>query len=860
MGEVYKAMDTRLDRIVAIKVLPPAVSTDPERKLRFEREAKTVAALSHPHICPVFDVGSEGGIDFLVMEYLDGETLEQRLKGGALPPDQAIRIGIQLADALAAAHRAGIVHRDLKPGNVILTKGGAKLLDFGLAKTSAPAVAGNLSMLPTTPPNLTAQGTILGTFQYMAPEQLEGHEVDHRTDIFAFGSVLYEMVTGQKAFQGKSQASLIAGILEREPSAMSSIQPLTPAALDHVVGRCLAKDPEERWQTAGDLMRELRWIGTSRSDERQTRASAGATRGQISKVFRWSIGVAAIAVAAAIIFRPSTAPPSGLPTRLVVSMPPTHDVYTGGGGVPAISADGRTLVYIGVSSNGGRRLYRRFLDQLDPFELPGPPLPVQPSISPDGKWVSFNAASRLFRVGVDGGNLERVTEAVTANFGTTWADDNTIIFTGTDNGVRRLFRVTTPGGSPTPFTTPPSAAHHLYPQAAGSLVAFDLWTGVLEEAKVVVRSLSTGEERVLLDGTSPHILPTGHLVFARQNALWAVPFDAARLEVTGTPTRIVDDLQVNSGGLALYAVSNNGTLVYIRGTSGAQRTLVSVDRQGRETTLAVTPKQYESVRVSWDGSRAVLDTNATEGDLWLWDNSRSIFARLTSRPARDTAPEWAPDSKRVVFTSERAGAQNLFLLGTDGAEEPEPLLESHGAQTALSFTHKGELLFRSEGQDGSFIQLASLGAGLGPAERLMPAIASERNAVISPDGAWMAYESDESGQTEIIVRSFPNTSRVKRQVSNGGGSQPVWSRRGDELYFVRDGAVYRVPVNTGATFDFGDATLLVRGGRYHLGEGRRRYDVAADGQSFFFIKESASEDIVVVQHWFEELKRLAPTK
>jgi serine/threonine-protein kinase len=397
----------------------------------------------------------------------------------------------------------------------------------------------------------------------------------------------------------------------------------------------------------------------------------------------------------------------------------------------------------------------------------------------------------------------------------------------------------------------------MYPQAAGSLVAFDFWSGVLENAKVVVRSLSTGEERVLLDGTSPRIPSYQAFSLARQNALWAMSFDASRLDVTGTPARIVDDVQVNSGGLALYAVSDNGTLVYIPGTAGAQRTLVSVDRQGRETALGVVPKQYESVRLLPDGSRAVLDTNATEGDLWMWDNGRGIFTRLTSHSARDSAPEWARNSKRVVFTSERRGARNLFMLVIGVAEEPEALIESADQQTALSFTVKDELLFRSEGRDGGHLQLVGLGAGLRQPERLMPAAASERNAVISPDGGWMAYESDWSGQTEIIVRSFPNVTRGKWQVSNGGGSQPAWSSWRDELYLFATAPCFGCLLKS-VRRSTSTRRPSIPGGRYYLADGRRRYDVAADGQTFFFIKESASEDIVVVQNWFAELRRLIP--
>ena len=423
MGEVYKATDIRLSRTVAIKVLPEHVASNPDLKQRFEREAKTLAALSHPHICPIHDVGNQNGIDFLVMEYLDGETLEQRLKKGALPLDQALQIGIQIAEALAVAHRAGIVHRDLKPGNIMLTKSGAKLLDFGLAKAGAPPVAGSLSMLPTTPPNLTAQGTILGTFQYMAPEQLEGQEADARTDIFAFGAVLYEMVTGKKAFEGKSQASLIHSIMGVDPPPMYSLQPLTPPVLEHVVHCCLAKDADDRWQSASDVMRELKWIvetDAQLSTAAQSQAPAFRRRERI--VWASALGFVMLIAAGAVVWMRAAAAVVPSPeTRLEITTPPTSDPISF-----AISPDGRRLVLV-ASGDGQPRLWLRPLDATATQPLAGTEAASFPFWSPDSRSIAFFANGKLKRLDIGSGPPQVIADAL-AGRGRAWSDDGTILF------------------------------------------------------------------------------------------------------------------------------------------------------------------------------------------------------------------------------------------------------------------------------------------------------------------------------------------------------------------------------------------------------------------------------------------------
>jgi serine/threonine-protein kinase len=859
MGEVYRARDTRLGRDVAVKHF----------RERFDREAKAISSLNHPHICTLHDVGSADGVEFLVLEFLEGESLEQRLEraGSPLPLHEALGIAIQVTDALGAAHRAGIVHRDLKPGNVMLARrsGSAptvKLLDFGLAR-SAPAAATisatvTPTMAPTTPATLTAQGAVLGTFQYMAPEQIEGGEADARTDLFAFGLVLYEMLTGRRAFAGKSHAGLMSAILKDTPASPSSLQPGLPPVLDRLVATCLAKDPDDRWQDARDLRRELQWIAAGGHSPSTETARIARSTGRA--LVPWSAAGLTTLVAALAWFWPS-ATPTNPPTRLVIPIPPTHDLYTGGGGVPAISDDGRTVVYIGTPRSGGRRLYRRSLDSLEAIEIPGSSTAgANPSLSPDGRLVAFSSPrpsggvrNQQFTIGMDGGTPEIVFE-LEANFGSTWLDENTLVFTVIEDGTRRLFRTTLRSGTPTPLTTPAAGTWHMYPDARASVVAYTVWSGTLESAKVGVKSLESGEERVLLDGTSPRITASGHLVFARDSALWAVGFDASRLAVLGEPRRVVDNVQVNSGGLALYDISATGTLVYVPGAVGTQRSLVWVDRQGNEQSVPVDAKEYSSARVSPDGSRIVLDTARADDDLWLWDGQRNVLRRFTTEPGADLSPEWTRDGRQVVFASSRRGQSNLFVQVVDSAAAAKPLLPSPDAQQPISFAPDGRLLFWTNPAGGGPRQLQAMAIGSTTPTGAQPLPSLGGGPAISPDGRWIAYESLETGQSEVYVRPYPNVDGSKWQVSTGGATQAAWSLRGDELFFVQDQALMRVAVEPGPTFQFGPATSVVPGRYFLSAGGRRRYDLSPDGERFLLLKESGSQHLVVVQNWFEELR------
>ena len=882
MGEVYKARDTRLDRTVAIKVLPEHVAADPDLKQRFEREAKTVAALSHPHICPVFDVGEQDGVNFLVMEHLEGETLAQRLEKGALPLDQALTIAIEISDALDKAHRQGIVHRDLKPGNIMLTKAGAKLLDFGLAKPTAMAMGAD-SAMPTMSEGLTGQGAILGTLQYMAPEQLEGEDVDARTDIFAFGTVVYEMITGTKTFSGKSQASMIAAILEREPTPISDLQPVSPAALDRVVKKCLAKDPERRWHNAHDLHDELKWIaeGDPQPDTLPAGVAAPPRPG-----WRQALPLALASSAVAVIItgltmwtlRPAPVPTS--PALFVLSASPSPAP------VPltrrtelAISPDGQVVIYRAVV-DGEDGLYVRHLDRLEAERLVSEPA-GSVFMSPDGAWVGFFTPSdeTLKKVQVSGGPALTLCPMLVPPRGASWGPDDTIVFAADAGG---LFRVPAAGGEPEALTMPELPERHYWPEVlpSGRAVLFtivrvaDGETG--ERSDLAVLDLSTGEQRVLLQGgTHPQYLSSGHLVYSVANTLRAVRFDADRLEVVSDPIPVVEGVRSPLDGGANVDVSDTGTLVYQRGDNVevGTRTLVWVDRAGLEEPLAAEPRRYGAVRVSPDGGRAavVVAGQDENPDLMVYDLARNIPTRLTFDPAADNYPVWTPDGERVVFASQRDGPNTLYWQAADGTGEVERLGTDATPQLPSSWSPDGATLLIAEQHPDTQWDTAVLSMDDERASDLL--IQTEFQDFypeLSPDGRWLAYASTESGRQEIYVRPFPDVNGGKWQISRDSGTFPVWGPDGRELFYLQtppNVAMMVVPVETEPTFTPGNPEVLFNASAFLLQPGPRLFDIAPDGQRFLWAREGATPvdetptppDIIVVENWLDELQRLLPT-
>jgi Tol biopolymer transport system component len=910
MGEVYKAKDTRLERTVAIKILPSALAADPEFRERFDREARTISQLSHPHICTLYDVGHQDGSDFLVMEFLDGESLADRLarsKGGPLPLQEAMAIAIQVADALDAAHRAGVVHRDLKPGNIILTAAGAKLVDFGLAKhgltlpqATGPTGRTSLTAPPTVTSPLTIIGSIVGTLQYMSPEQLDGKEADARSDVFAFGAVLYEMLSGRRAFQGKTQVSVMAAIIEQDPPPLGSVDASYSAALTRVVQKCLAKEPQQRWQTVADLVDELRWIaqdGRSRvvgptvTPEAVVR-SVRRHRIAVAVAVAAAVGAGAIGAWAVVRVRQQPVPQ---PVRFSIVPPPSQPL-TAGSAIHdiAISADGSHIVYRAGPAFDQTQLVVRDLNQLDGRFVGERGLGVSaPFFSPDAQWIGYAAGFDLKKVPTAGGAAITLTRLSGGLRGATWGPDDTIVFATSDFSTG-LLSVPAGGGEPKTLTKPETnGGDHYFPSFLpnGRAVLFTIATGSANSiggSQVAVLDLKTGQQKMLIRGGSDATYVAdastgGYLVYiAAASTLHAVRFDPDRLELRGDPVPIVEQVLTSPTGGSDYAVARNGTLVFVPGGRtffggpALPRSLVWVTRQGREEGLNAPTRSYSVARLSPDGKRVALEIIDQETDIWTWDLTRRTLSRLTVDPAADLRPVWTPDGRRIIFTSARAGAQNLFWRASDGTGADERLTTSPNLQIPAAVTSDGTKLLVVEvipGKAGDIVavDLSPANATQPKGHRTSTSIITssfvENNPELSPDNRWIAYQSNESGLNQVYVRPFPNTNEGLWQVSSGGGTRPLWSRSGRELFFL-DGnnMLAAVPVETkGSTFSVGNAVKLLSTA-YYAGIPQRTYDVTADGQRFLIIKDvpgdrtSTSPTINVVLNWQEELKQRVPTR
>lgn len=803
MGEVYRGRDVRLDRTVAIKVLPPHVVSDAESRLRFEREAKAVAALSHPHICRLYDVGNSPNPDsqdnepvlFLVMEYLEGTTLADVLRKKALPLDQVLRIALQIAGALDSAHRSGIIHRDLKPGNIILTTGGAKLLDFGLAKVKGTPT-GDVGAAATVTAPLTARGTILGTLQYMSPEQVEGRDADHRSDLFSFGSILYEMTTGTRAFEGSSAASVMAAILGQEPMAMRTRQPLSPPLLDHLVRQCLAKNPDERWQSAGDVMRALTWITETRDET--TEPAGRDRRGRRRERVAWISAMGVLSIVTLLTMVAARRPAShASELRLEIPTPPTFDPFS-----LAISPDGETVVF--VANSGGRpQLWLRALNGLDARPLRGTDNPQLPFWSPDSRSIGFAASGQLKRIDLDGQTVRRLANAPLF-LGGSWNTDGTIVFVPNTN--TSVCRVPDSGGDPVAVTPLQRLTSHHFPQMLPDGRHFLYYVAGGPES----RGVYVGQ----VDGTSPRrLLPadaaatyeaSGHLLFVRQGALLAQRFDPARQELSGTASPVVDDIATGGfAGATLVAVSASaaGPIVYRSGAAGLGQYRFEFSWVGRSGTAL--EKVTRSFPVALNPSLSPDERRVAmfmAGDIYIFDLGSGIPNRLTLDPMIDFAGVWSPDGGRIAFASNRKGEFDLYQKDATGAGGDELLLETPGQKIPTDWSLDGKfLLYRSLDAKTSFDIWALSMADRKP----FPVVQTpheERDAVFSPDGRWIAYQSNESGRFEIWVRPFPFPgTEVKGeerwQFSSEGGTRVRWGRTGNEIFFLAlDGTLVAVPV------------------------------------------------------------------
>jgi serine/threonine-protein kinase len=881
MGEVYRARDTRLDRIVAIKVLPTHLADRSELRERFEREARTIAGLNHPHICTLFDIGQQDGTDFLVMEYLEGETLAQRLAKGPLPLEQVLQYAVEISDALDKAHRKGVTHRDLKPGNIMLTKSGTKLLDFGLAKLKQEAAPANVSLsdLPTANEPLTAQGSIVGTIQYMAPEQLEGKEVDARADIFAFGAVVYEMATGKRAFEGKSQASLIAAILERDPPAMSALQPMTPPALDRLVKKCLAKEPEKRWQAASDVCDELKWIaeGGSQVAFSPTHATKGVRslgRRELILGSGASLLAAAVTGIAAWRLKPS---PSQPVTRTVITLPPGQQLAgLENGPALALSPNGTLLAYV-ARQGGMQQLYLRTMDSLEARPIPGTEGAIEPFFSPDGQWLGFFAGGKLRKVSVSGGAALTLSDAVNSA-GASWGSQGMIAFAPAAD-LSPLQQVPETGGAPEALTRfDKGEVTHRWPDflPGGKAVLFAGGGNVnyFTDAHVAVQAVGTGERRNLTqEGTNPRYASTGHLIYAQGGNLMAVPFDLQRLAVIGAAIPVVEDvLQSTSSGAAQYSISATGSLVYVSGAvQSAQCKLVWVSRNGEAQPLVAPAHAYLGPRVSPDGRKIAVAIQEQEAQIWQYDLARETLTRLTFEGNNNVAPSWTPDGKRIAFISNAAAPQNIFWLLADGSGGLERLTTSQYTQVPMSWSADGQMLAflevnPSTGYDIWVLRMGDPSASSGQVRKAEPFLRTSFNESVprfSRDGHWLAYISNESGRYEVYVQPFPGPGG-KWQISTEGGTEPLWNPNGRELFYRSGNKIMAVDVTTQPGFAAGTPRKLFEGPYLPSPLTNPNYDVSPDGQRFLMLKpsesaEAAPTQINVVLNWFEELKRRVPT-
>jgi Tol biopolymer transport system component len=871
MGEVYKARDTRLDRTVAIKILPAGVADDPQRQERFRREARAISSLTHAHICTLHDIGEQDGVEFLVMEYLAGETLAHRLLRGALPLEDVLRIAVQLADALDAAHRAGLTHRDLKPANVMLTAGGAKVLDFGLAKWhgSHADVVGSVANA-TVHPTLTQTGIVVGTIQYMAPEQVEGREADSRSDLFSIGAIVYEMTTGRRAFEGTSSASVMAAILTSSPAPMATVQPVTPPALEHVVKNCLAKNPEERWQSAGDIARELNWIS-----ETSSHSAVHATLPAPPKrhAYAWIATTCVFAVMTASLaverFRqPRTA---ASPVRLFLP-PPEHTAYPVFNQIqsaPVVSPDGRYVAVVAHEIGGVNHVWVRSLDDLTARALPGTESAFgwRPFWSPDSRSLAFFANGKLERVDLAGGAPQVLGNAPDPRGGT-WSKQNVIVFAPNPEGP--LYRVSALGGPATPATKlRPAEAGHRFPVFLPDGQHFLYLSRDAPQSQnsgTYVGSLDSSEVRRLL--TSQQTLfdvayaNTGHLLFVRGRTLFAQKFDLTRLAVQDEPITIADHVDADPGPGAMFSISTNGLLVYRQEAAEVISQLVWFDRAGKRVGQLGAPANQDMPTLSPDGTRVAVRRGLEppgHDDIWILNVATGAESRFTF-DSGNFNPVWSPDGRTVAFGSQRhepAGLLNgVFRRMSSGVGDVETLVRGRLSTNPTDWSRDGKFVIYVDQDPTTQMDIWALPlTGDRRPIALVRTAGADTLGQLSPDGRWLAYASSASGRTEVYVQAFP-VARGKWQISTSGGTQPRWRRDGRELFYLTAGGeLMAVPVKPGIESIETGIPVPLFAMPPGFGEDFT-YDAAADGRRFLVntIVSDTSQPIVVVLNWTAALK------
>jgi serine/threonine protein kinase len=905
MGEVYRARDTRLDRTVAVKILPLHLSSNPEAKQRFEREARAISSLNHPHICMLHDVGQQDGTDYLVMELLEGETLADRLRKGPLPLQQVLKYGVEIGAGLEKAHRTGVVHRDLKPGNIMLTKSGAKLMDFGLAKAT-PSIAqssSGLSMTQSTPVGahpLTTQGTIVGTFQYMSPEQIEGREADARSDIFAFGAVLYEMVTGRRAFEGKSQLSVASAILDRDPAPISGIAHATPPVLDRTIATCMAKDPEQRWSTAHDVVLQLTMIANSGPDPGKLGGGYISGRAAFAIAFlALLVGVSSVALLA----RWSRHAPASSPViRFSISFPKDAPLALPNPTMTlAIAPDGSAIAYVAAlrpaqpgpsnsssgsssdrtgiidtalanglssrsledtsshTSGASTALYLRRMDQSAAELVPGGESAIDPFFSPDGQWLGWFSHGFIRKVRLGGGAPVTICEVTSVYMGGAyWAPDGFIYFTPAD-----LMRVSAAGGQPELLAKvdPSKDADYQSPQLlpggkAVLLTRRPLNVTSYDDAVIFAYRLDTRQSVTLVEGaTAGEYLPSGHLLYARGGSIYAVRFDASSLKLLGAPVEVLRGGMLNTdSGNAALAVSDNGVLAYAPGgpIQDDNGEVIAIGHSGAVRTLSANPRYFDEPAISPDGLNLAITVRAANDDIWLLNRSRSVLTRFTFAGGDNQTPIWSGDGSHVIYSRSNR-TRNLFWRPVNGGPE-ERLTNGDSVQFPDSTSPDGKLLaFTQRTGANSDIYVLPLDGAHTP----RPLIATrfdEQYGMFSPDGKWLAFISNESGNDEVYVQPFGREG-LRSVVSTSGGVRPMWSHDGKFLYYSVGDAVMQVVFDP-SSGNIGQATVAAR-----LPQRSAISDVTSGGEFVGVRKLSenhSAPELEIVTAWFRELSERVP--
>jgi eukaryotic-like serine/threonine-protein kinase len=897
MGQVYRAVDTTLGRQVAIKILPEAFAADADRVARFEREAKTLASLNHPHIAAIYGFEASAGTHALVMELVEGEDLAQRITRAALPLEDALPIAKQIAEALEAAHEQGIIHRDLKPANIkVRSDGAVKVLDFGLAKALDPPASSPGVTAPTiTSPAMTAAGVILGTAAYMSPEQAKGRAADRRSDVWAFGVVLYEMLTGHRAFTGEDVSETLASVLTRQPE-WAALPAATPPLIRRLLRRCLEKDRTRRLADIADARLDIDDALSDRHGDAPAAASTSRTRER----FGWASAVllVGVTVAAMVAWATRSVSVPRETTRTLVSVAPTEQVGANpleqrvGGIRPtrtaiALSPDGRTLVF-GAIWGGDQQLYARAMDRLTSTPMSGTSGGGSPFFSPDGQSVGFWAGGKLKKVPLAGGPAVTLCDAASL-FGASWGSDGTIVFATARNG--GLWRVSAAGGTPEALTIlqPGEYSHrlpHMLPGGHAVIFTISKGANLWDDTQIVVRSLATGQQTVLIKGGADgRYVSTGHLVYARMGTVMGVPFDPVRLAVTGGATGLIDGVMQaanrNASDMentlaAQFTVSDTGGLVYVTGGAvpAAERSLAWVDRHGTSQALPGPPRSYLKPRLSPDGRHVAVSTQQESREVWSYDVVRGALSPVTT-DGQSGYGMFAPDGKRVVYRSGAAGGEdNLYWKAADGSGAAERLTTSARSQTPGSWSPDGTTLaFVEEGDSKGFFQfdIWALSIGNRKTRAVVQTAANEMSPEFSPDGRWLAYVSNQSGRNDVYVQPYPGPGE-RHLISNNGGEQPAWSGTGRELFYVQRGApgsrllkLISVAIGTAPAFRAGTPETVFESADLASPWGRS-YDVAPDGRRFLMALEKeppknlAQTQMIFVQNWSEELKRLVPTK